>query len=124
MNLRQGLEQISADSQPEPESSAPAVATAGQHMRRTKSKLGLDTLASVESMNCPIIDYSQLEIKRKIGEGSVGQVSKANMISSNSNSISNSNSHNNYIYNNDDDIVHDNDNRYHNCNNKRKKQQQ
>lgn len=73
-NLCQGLDRISADSQPEPESSAPAVATAGQLMRRTKSKLGLDALASVESMNCPIIDYSQLEIKRKIGDGSIGQV--------------------------------------------------
>ena len=34
----------------------------------------MDTLATVESMNCPIIDYSQLEIKRKIGDGSIGQV--------------------------------------------------
>ncbi|DBB01412.1 TPA: hypothetical protein ACH3X1_000077 [Trebouxia sp. C0004] len=74
MNLRQGLDRIPADSQPEPDSSAPAVATAGQHMHRSKSKLGLDTLASVESMNCLIIDYSQLEIKRKIGDGSTGQV--------------------------------------------------
>ncbi|KAL0038253.1 hypothetical protein WJX79_010194 [Trebouxia sp. C0005] len=73
-NLRQGLERISADLQPEPDCSAPAVAAAGQPMRRTKSQLGLDTLASVESMNCPIIDYSQLEIKRKIGDGSIGQV--------------------------------------------------
>ena len=83
MNLRQGLERISAEAQPEADSSAPAVATAGQHMRRTKSKLALDTLASVESMNCPIIDYSQLEIKRKIGDGSIGQVSTTSMIRSN-----------------------------------------
>ena len=83
MNLRQGLERISAEPQPEADSSAPAVATAGQHMRRTKSKLALDTLASVESMNCPIIDYSQLEIKRKIGDGSIGQVSTTSMIRSN-----------------------------------------
>jgi hypothetical protein len=76
-NLRQGLDRIS---QPEPDSSAPAVATAGQHMRRSKSKLGLDTLASVESMNCAIIDYSQLEIKRKIGDGSIGQVSTTTTI--------------------------------------------
>jgi hypothetical protein len=96
-NLRQGLEQISADSQPEPDSSAPAVATAGQHMRRTKSKLGLDTLASVESMNCPIIDYSQLEIKRKIGDGSIGQVSSTTMI----NSSENHNVNYSYNYNNE-----------------------
>ena len=82
MNLRQGLERISAEAQPEADSSAPAVATAGQHLRRTKSKLALDTLASVESMNCPIIDYSQLEIKRKIGDGSIGQVSTTSMIRS------------------------------------------
>lgn len=73
-NLRQGLDRISAESQADADSSAPAVATAGPSMRRSKSKLGLETLASVESMNCPIIDYSQLEIKRKIGDGSVGQV--------------------------------------------------
>lgn len=93
MNLRQGLERISADSQPEADSSAPAVATAGQLMRRSKSKLGLDTLASVESMNCPIIDYSQLEIKRKIGDGSIGQVSTTTLI--NSNNTNDDNNHNN-----------------------------
>ncbi len=85
MSLRQGLERFSADSQPEADSSAPAVATAGQLIRRTKSKLGLDTLASVESMNCPIIDYSQLEIKRKIGDGSIGQVSTTSTIRSSNN---------------------------------------
>ena len=69
----QGLEKVSAESHAEPQSSAPAVA--GHNMRRTKSKLSLDTLASVESMNCQIIEYSQLEIKRKIGDGSIGQVS-------------------------------------------------
>ena len=61
---------VSAEPDKHPKAAEPA-----QNMRRTKSKLSLDTLASVESMNCTIIDYSQLEVKRKIGDGSIGQVS-------------------------------------------------
>ena len=78
-NLRQGLDRVSADSAVsiEPDRAVPAASAAAsvQNMRRTKSKLSMETLATVESMNCPIIDYSQLEIKRKIGDGSIGQVS-------------------------------------------------
>ena len=106
MNLRQGLERISADSQPEADSSAPAVATAGQLMRRTKSKLGLDTLASVESMNCPIIDYSQLEIKRKIGDGSVGQVSTTTITNRDNRCRNHNNRNINININNDNNNNH------------------
>lgn len=34
-----------------------------------------------ESLNCPIVDYSQLEIKRKIGDGSIGLVSEFQILS-------------------------------------------
>lgn len=77
-NLRQGLDRVSAESvvsvEPDRAALAASAAVSVQSMRRTKSKLSMDTLATVESMNCPIIEYSQLEIKRKIGDGSIGQV--------------------------------------------------
>ncbi len=47
------------------------------HMRplkRTISDVALEALESVESLKCPIIEYSHLDIKRKIGAGSIGQV--------------------------------------------------
>lgn len=76
-NLRQGLDRVSSESSVsvEPDRAVLAASAAQSMMRRSKSKLSMDTLATVESMNCPIIEYSQLEIKRKIGDGSIGQVS-------------------------------------------------
>ena len=76
-NLRQGLDRVSAESavSVDPDRAMLAAAAATPSMRPSKSKLSMDTLATVESMNCPIIEYSQLEIKRKIGDGSIGQVS-------------------------------------------------
>ena len=71
-NLRQGLDKLPSVL-PTPQDQSVPVAS-GPNMRRTTSKLSLDTLASIESMSCTIIDYSQLEIKRKIGDGSIGQV--------------------------------------------------
>ena len=43
-------------------------------MKRTISEVALEALESVQSLKCPIILYSQLDFKRKIGEGSIGQV--------------------------------------------------
>ncbi len=43
-------------------------------MKRTISDVALEALESVQSLKCPIISYSQLDIKRKIGDGSIGQV--------------------------------------------------
>ncbi|KAL0036873.1 hypothetical protein WJX77_003215 [Trebouxia sp. C0004] len=43
-------------------------------LKRTISDVALDALESVESLKCPIIEYSHLDIKRRIGAGSVGQV--------------------------------------------------
>ena len=43
-------------------------------MKRTISEVALEALESVQSLKCPIISYSQLNLKRKIGEGSIGQV--------------------------------------------------
>ena len=42
--------------------------------RRTLSDAATEALNAVESMQCPIIQYSQLQIQRKIGDGSIGQV--------------------------------------------------
>ena len=73
-NLRQGLDQVSAESAVSVEPDRAALAASVQSIRRSKSKLSMETLATVESMNCPIIEYSQLLIKRKMGDGSRGQV--------------------------------------------------
>ncbi len=43
-------------------------------LKRTISDVALEALQSVESLKCPIIEYSHLDIKRKIGAGSIGQV--------------------------------------------------
>jgi len=43
-------------------------------LRRTISDVALEALESVDSLKCPIIEYSHLDIKRKIGAGSIGQV--------------------------------------------------
>ena len=43
-------------------------------MKRTISDVALEALESVQNLKCPIISYSQLDIKRKIGDGSIGQV--------------------------------------------------
>ncbi len=43
-------------------------------MKRTISDVALEALESVQSLKCPIISYSQLDVKRKIGDGSIGQV--------------------------------------------------
>ena len=71
-HLSQGLDTVPSLSLVSAGPSKQPQAAAG--MRRSKSKISMDTLASVESMNCQIIEYSQLEIKRKIGDGSIGQV--------------------------------------------------
>ena len=71
-NLR--VDRISAQTAVSVEADTGIPAAPAQKMRRTMSKIGLETLEKVESMNCPIIEYSQLEIKRKIGDGSIGQV--------------------------------------------------
>ena len=44
-------------------------------LRRTLSDAAAQALDVVESMQCPIIPYSQLQIQRKLGDGSIGQVS-------------------------------------------------
>ncbi len=43
-------------------------------MKRTISDVALEALESVQSLKCPMISYNQLDIKRKIGDGSIGQV--------------------------------------------------
>lgn len=43
-------------------------------LRRTLSDAAAQALDVVESMLCPIIPFSQLQIQRKIGDGSIGQV--------------------------------------------------
>ena len=43
-------------------------------LKRTLSDAASEALDAVESMQCPIIAYSQLHIQRKIGDGSIGQV--------------------------------------------------
>ncbi|KAL0037083.1 hypothetical protein WJX77_012077 [Trebouxia sp. C0004] len=43
-------------------------------MKRTISDVALEALESVQNLKCPIIPYRQLDIKRKIGDGSIGQV--------------------------------------------------
>ena len=43
-------------------------------LKRTISDVALKALESVDSLKCPIIEYSHLDIKRKIGAGSIGQV--------------------------------------------------
>ena len=43
-------------------------------MKRTISDVALEALESVQNLKCPIISYSQLDLKRKIGDGSIGQV--------------------------------------------------
>ncbi len=43
-------------------------------LRRTRSELSLDARAAIESMNCATIEFGQLQISRKIGDGSMGQV--------------------------------------------------
>lgn len=43
-------------------------------LRRTLSDAAAEALDVVESMQCPIIPFSQLQIQRKIGDGSIGQV--------------------------------------------------
>ncbi len=43
-------------------------------LKRTISDVALEALESVDSLKCRIIDYSHLDIKRKIGAGSIGQV--------------------------------------------------
>lgn len=43
-------------------------------LKRTVSDVALEALESVDSLKCPIIEYSHLDIKRKIGAGSIGQV--------------------------------------------------
>ena len=43
-------------------------------LRRTLSDAAAEALDAVESIQCPIIPYSQLQIQRKIGDGSIGQV--------------------------------------------------
>ena len=43
-------------------------------LQRSISDVALKALESVESMKCTHIQYSQLQVKRKIGEGSIGQV--------------------------------------------------
>ena len=53
--------------------SAPSQAQAPV-MKRTISDVALEALESVESLKCPVIQYSALQFKRKIGQGSVGQV--------------------------------------------------
>ena len=42
--------------------------------KRTLSDAAAEALDAVESTQCPIIPYSQLQIQRKIGDGSIGQV--------------------------------------------------
>ena len=44
-------------------------------LKRTISDAALGALESVDSLRCTIIEYSQLEVKRKVGGGSIGQVS-------------------------------------------------
>ena len=48
---------------------APSVS--GQYSSRASS------IEMFESLNCPIVDYDQLQMKRKIGDGSIGLVSQA-----------------------------------------------
>ena len=43
-------------------------------LERTISDVALEALESVDSLKCPIIEYSHLDIRRKIGAGSIGQV--------------------------------------------------
>lgn len=43
-------------------------------LRRTLSDAAAEALDVVESMHCAIIPYSQLQIQRQIGDGSIGQV--------------------------------------------------
>ena len=43
----------------------------GQYSSRESS------IEMFESLNCPIVDYDQLQMKRKIGDGSIGLVSQA-----------------------------------------------
>ncbi|KAL3138899.1 hypothetical protein ABBQ32_005722 [Trebouxia sp. C0010 RCD-2024] len=43
-------------------------------LRRTLSDAAAEALDVVESVQCPIIPYTQLQIQRKIGDGSIGQV--------------------------------------------------
>lgn len=43
-------------------------------LRRTLSDAAEQALDAVESMQCSIIPYSQLQIQQKIGDGSIGQV--------------------------------------------------
>ncbi|KAL0024386.1 hypothetical protein WJX79_007764 [Trebouxia sp. C0005] len=43
-------------------------------LKRTISDVALEALQSVDSLKCPIIEYSHLDIKGKIGAGSIGQV--------------------------------------------------
>ena len=47
---------------------------AGHTPKRTLSDAALEALHAVQSMQCPIIQYNQLQIHRKIGDGSIGQV--------------------------------------------------
>lgn len=43
-------------------------------LKRTLSNAALEALDAVQSMQCPIIPYQQLQMHRKIGDGSIGQV--------------------------------------------------
>ena len=46
----------------------------GRKTKRTLSDQALEALVAVKNLKCPTIDYSNLQIVRKIGEGSIGQV--------------------------------------------------
>ena len=43
-------------------------------IKRTLSDVASEALDAVENMQCPVIAYSQLQIQRKLGDGSIGQV--------------------------------------------------
>ena len=67
------------DSLPGSDDTPLAADGAAQHshlwvLKRTISDAALEALESVESLKCPVIEYCQLQIKRKIGDGSIGQV--------------------------------------------------
>ena len=44
-------------------------------LKRSISDVALAALESVDSLKCPIMEFGQLELKRKIGDGAIGQAS-------------------------------------------------
>ena len=51
----------------------------GHRVKRTLSDRALEALCAVENLKCPVIEYKELQIVRKIGEGSIGQVNASSL---------------------------------------------